>query len=54
MMNVKPAPSGSLALLDYAPEIADNDDRVREIAETLHRVIKEEKLEQARTRETQT
>jgi len=46
--------SGSLAFLDFTPEIGDGDDRVRQIAEILHRTILEEKAKQGKARETQT
>jgi hypothetical protein len=51
---ITPPPSGSLAFLDFTPEIGDGDDRVRQIAEILHRTILEEKAKQGKARETQT
>jgi hypothetical protein len=51
---ITPPASGSLAFLDFTPEIGDGDDRVRQIAEILHRTILEEKAKQGKARETQT
>jgi hypothetical protein len=37
-----------------ATELAENDDRVRLIAETLHKTIVEQMTKQAKTKETRT